>query len=141
MKYEVPIESLKAILNPLDGEMWKVEAIDPQEVRDAADQGEFAELSWGQVKDELPLEFHRLFHITRVAWLLGVKLDGDDPHKLILTVSKDRVWLYDGNHRVAAAIVRGDDNIILHIADSGEVDLAVLLPGLTPRSDCAAAEA
>jgi hypothetical protein len=141
MEYKVPIKSLKAVINPLDGEMWKVEAIDPQEVRDAADQRQFGKLPWAQVKNELPAECHRLFHITRIAWLLGEEMDGDDPHKLMLAVSKDRVWFYDGNHRVAAAIVRGDDNIILHIAESGEVDLALLLPGLTPLSDGAAAEA
>ena len=141
MKYRVPIESLKAVINPLDGEMWNVETIDPQEVRDAADQGKFCKLPWAPVKDELPPELHRHFHITRIAWLLGAEMDGDDSHKLILAVSKDRVWFYDGNHRVAAAIVRGDANITLHIADSGEVDLALLLPGLAPLTDGAAAEA
>lgn len=141
LKYQVPIKSLTAIINPLDGEMWKVEAINPQEVRDAVDRGDFAERSWGQVKDELSPEFHRNFHICRIAWLLGVELDAEDSHKLTLAVIKDRAWLVDGNHRVAAAIVRGDDNIILHIAHSGEEDLVGLLPGLISLSDCAAAGA
>lgn len=135
MKYRVPIESLKAVINPLDGDMWKVDAIDPQEVRDAADQGQVCERSWAEMKDQLPPELHRVFHIARIAWLLGTELDGDDPHKLMLAVSKDRTWFYDGNHRVAAAIVRGDDAIILHIADSGELDLSLLFPGLTPMPD------
>ena len=135
MKYKVPIESLKAVINPLDGDMWKVAAIDPQEVRDAAGLGKVCELPLAQVKDELPPDLHRLFHISRIAWLLGADPNGDDPHKLMLAVSKDRIWFYDGNHRVAAAIVRGDDAIILHIADSGELDLAILLPGLTPMTD------
>lgn len=140
LKYKVPIKSLKAIINPLDGKMWNVDAIDPQDILDAANQGRVAEHPWALVKDKLPPELHRSYHIDRIAWLLGAEMDGNDRDELVLVVSKDQVWLYDGNHRVAAAIVRGDDNIILHIADSGEVDLALLLPGLTPLSDCASAE-
>ena len=39
MKYTVPIKSLKAGINPFDGDMGKFEAIGPQEVRDAAGEG------------------------------------------------------------------------------------------------------
>lgn len=135
MKYKVPIKSLKAVINPLDGKMWKVAAIDPQEVLDAANQGIFSEQSWAIMKNELPPEMHRPFHIARIAQLLCTKVDSNDPYKLILAVYKDEFWFYDGNHRVAAAIVRGDDSITLQIVTSGEQDLAVLLPGLIPVTD------
>jgi hypothetical protein len=135
MEYRVPITSLKAVINPLDGDMWKVAAIDPQEVRDAADKGTVCKYSWAELKNELPPELHRAFHISRIAWLLAVEPNRNDPHKLLLNVTKHRIWLFDGNHRVAAAIVRGDNAINLHIIDSGELDLALLLPGLTAMND------
>ena len=71
------------MINPLDGDMWKVEAINPQEVRDAADKKQVCELPWKQAKDHLPPELHRLFHINRIARLLYAEPSIDDPHHLL----------------------------------------------------------
>jgi hypothetical protein len=83
----------------------------------------------------LPAELHRHFHIRRIAYLLEAGSPADEQHKMMLAVSRDRTWFYDGNHRAAAAIVRGDRCIELYIADSGEVDLAAMFPGLCAISD------
>lgn len=129
-KYRVPTNSLKAVINPLNGEMWKVEPIAPEEVLAAVAQGDACEIAWGELRDELPPHLHRTFHITRIAWLVGNAPSDNDPDKVMLSVSRDRIWFHDGNHRVAAAIVRGDATVDLHIASSGELDLSELFPGI-----------
>lgn len=132
-RYRVPTASLTAVINPLEGDTWKVEPIDPAEVREAASRGEVVEVPWRKAQEAgLPADLHRIFHIRRIAYLLGVEPQKDDEHKMFLAVSLTRVWFYDGNHRAAAAIVRGDPFVELYIADSKEQDLASLFPGLEP---------
>ena len=139
MRYRIPIDALKTVINPLDGDMWQVDPIDPQEVVDAAQRGEICDRPWAELQAaRLPRELHRTFHVMRLAWLLSAPRDPDDIHKIMLCVSPDRVWFFDGNHRAAAAIVRGDPMIELHIADGGGRDLANLFPGLVSIGDSSA---
>ena len=131
VKYRIPIDSLKAVINPLAGDTWRVDPIDPQEVMDAAQRGETCDQSWATLQATgLPRELHRTFHVMRLAWLVNAPRDPDDIHKIVLCVSPDKVWFYDGNHRAAAAIVRSDPVIELHIIDGGGQNLAVIFPGL-----------
>ena len=133
MRYLVPIHSLKAVINPLDGAMWQVDPIDPDEVRAAAGSGEVCDRSWAEMQAaNLPREMHRTYHILRLAWLLKAPPNAEDEHKIMLCVSADRTCFLDGNHRAAAAIVRGDDLIELFISSSNEVDLDTLFPGIRP---------
>lgn len=132
MRYRIPIESLKAVINPLDGDMWQVEPIDPEEVRDAAGHGQVYDRPWAAMQTaRLPRELHRAYHLGRLAWLLSAEADADDEHRITLCVSADRTWFFDGNHRAAAAMIRGDDAIDVWIAESGEIDLDTLFPGLS----------
>jgi len=131
MRYSIPIESLKAVINPLDGVMWNVDPIDPDEVWDAARKGEVSDRPWATMQAaNLPLDMHRTYHVKRLAWLVNAPPNAEDAHKIILCVSADRTWFYDGNHRAAAAIVRGDPRIELNIASSGEVQLESIFPGI-----------
>lgn len=131
MRYSIPIESLKAVINPLDGTMWQVDPIDPNEVKDAAERGEVCDRPWAEVQAaQLPRDLHRTYHVRRLAWLLNAAPCVKDEHKIMLCVSADRIWFYDGNHRIAAAIVRGDTLIDLSIASSDEIDLAALFKGI-----------
>ncbi|NTJ63748.1 hypothetical protein G6M50_37025 [Agrobacterium rhizogenes] len=135
-KYSMPVASLKAAINPLDGRTWNVAPIDAEEVLAAAQQGNVCDKSWQEMqKAQLPADFHRHFHVTRIAYLLSASSPAKEEHKMMLCVAKDRIWLNDGNHRVAAAIVRGDPTIELYIADSGELDLPAVFPGLCSLSE------
>ena len=132
----MPVASLKAAINPLDGRTWNVVPIDAEEVLAAAQQGDVCDKSWQEMQQaRLPTELHRDFHVTRIAYLLNARSPEHEKHKVMLCVAADRIWLNDGNHRVAAAIVRGDPTIDLYIADSGELDLAAAFPGLRSLSE------
>lgn len=132
-KFRMPTSSLKQVINPLDGVTWKVRPIDPIEVREAVQRGEGITVPWQEAQQKgLPpeAESQRLFHVQRVAYLVKNPPIEGDTHKIFLAVSKERVWFNDGNHRIAAAIVREDPFVELYIADSGELELSTLFPGL-----------
>jgi hypothetical protein len=127
----MPIDSLKAVINPLDGVMWQVDPIDPAEVRAAANRGDVCDRPWAEMQAaKLPHDLHRTYHVRRLAWLLNAPPPAEEDQKIFLCVSADSVWFLDGNHRVAAAIVRGDHMIEMNIADSKEVSLEEMFPGI-----------
>lgn len=107
MRYRMPVDSWKAVINPLDGDMWKVDPIDAEEVRAAAERGEGCDQAWAKLQEAgLPAELHRTFHVMRLAWLLNAAPVMDDEYKMMLCVSTDGTWFVDGNHRAAAATER-----------------------------------
>ncbi|WP_145750997.1 hypothetical protein [Nitrospirillum amazonense] len=130
IRYSVPINSLKEVVNPLDGVIWKIAPIDPNEVRAAANAGGGIDDSWQDANARLPLHLHRTFHIRRLARLLSVLPNAHDEHPITLCVGSDTTWFYDGNHRAAAAIIRGDLLIELLIAHGDDVELEKLFPGI-----------
>ena len=92
MRYGIPIDALKAVINPLDGDTWQVDPIDPQEVVDAAQRGDLCDRPWAELQAAgLPRKLHRTFHVMRLARLLSAPRDPDDVHKIMLCVSADRV--------------------------------------------------
>mgnify|MGYP003383414199 CR=1 FL=1 len=113
--YRVSTENLATIVNPMSGEMWKCEPIDVEEVKTAMSSGCTAEDSWNAQKDAIPNELHRDFHVRRIA-ALASKAISNENHPVVIAIAPDRVWIYDGNHRVAAAIVRGDPTLDVIIA-------------------------
>ena len=109
--YIIPIQDLRAHVNPMDGTMWKCRPIQEKEVRDAIDAGKMECRSWGDVVNTLGEEDSRLFHINRIATLVTQPTE----EKIIIVVenhqSPIRIYLNDGNHRLAAAYIRGDFQI------------------------------
>jgi hypothetical protein len=127
----MPIASLKAILNPLDGTHWKVEPISIDEIVSAVAESNTCDKSWQELQEAgLPAELHRTFHVMRIAYLYTADRVERTEHPTFLCVSTNESWFFDGNHRAAAAIARGDESITLKIANSGELDLFRLFPGL-----------
>lgn len=126
----MPISSLRAVIDPLDGKIWKVDPINEVEVRNAVACGQVCDRSWQDLqKICLPPDLHRTFHIMRIAWLVNLAPRSDEDHNLILCVSANSIWFFDGNHRIAAAIVRGDPMIDLYIINSEELDIYAQFPG------------
>lgn len=130
-KYRIPIPSLTNIINPLDGATWGVAPISVDEINTAILDGNTCDKSWQELQAAgLAPELHRLYHVMRIAHLVTIDPNETVEHSVFLCVSKDRSWFYDGNHRAAAAIARGDPHIDLKIANSGEIDLAQRFPGI-----------
>jgi len=126
-KYEVSAKELRTLVNPLDGKMWRVPTIEVAEVLSAQANNLFEDRIWNDVKGTIPDAEHRDFHIRRIAALLSEKSD-ELPVLILENHTTDiKAHLYDGNHRVAAAFVRGDEKIRLTIAASAPDSVTMVL--------------
>ncbi|WP_158670146.1 hypothetical protein [Bradyrhizobium guangdongense] len=115
-KYEVSIDELRACVNPLNGDMWKCAPIEEAEITQALEARDFEEKPWKEVKETLDPSLHRAFHVARIAYLASSPNKPDDDRPIVIGIAPDRVWIYDGNHRIAAAMVRGDSTMKIGIA-------------------------
>lgn len=113
--YRVSIPEIVATVNPLSGDMWKCGPIAVEEVQSAVRAGRISHDPWSTKINILAPELHRDFHIERIAALVDAEISKKvDP--ICIAISPDRVWVVDGNHRIAAAIVRGDPVLDLVIS-------------------------
>jgi hypothetical protein len=128
------MEEVKRLANPLDGAMWKCSPISEEEVWEARRAGAVEDRCWNDVVHTLNEQESRDFHIKRVATLMGVS----DLGLMILMLDNHQAPVVakfnDGNHRFAAAIVRGDLIVRLLIAASVEADIPLHLPSARPIS-------
>jgi hypothetical protein len=102
-----------AVVDPLDGKMWRCSPIAIEEIKDAFDD-ETGGVPWGELVNRLPPELHHAFHVLRIAHL--VKNRSSEPIILAANRSTDgdgARWIVDGNHRMAAAIVSGDQEVLV----------------------------
>lgn len=130
------ISDLLSIVNPLDGTHWRVDPISIQDVGAALNEGDFVATSWNEIQHKIPPNlndsyFHREIHIRRIAYLVDQGVSVDVPILGIQNTNEpNEVWFYDGNHRFAAAIVRGDTEFEVKIAASDESGVSILLPSM-----------
>lgn len=131
----VPVGDLAAHCDPFDGEEWGCDPIDPDAVLRAAAQGRLERETWQTVNERE--RRNRAFddvawHVGRIAYLLV----NVDPSPLELEVEAvpggareaRRVRMYAGNHRFAAAILRGDVEIRAKVPAEEIDDMLDLLP-------------
>lgn len=129
-RYRVPVSEIRNIVDPLLGETWKCAPIAIAEVQTAVEQQKFRSESWNAVQQSVAPEQARDFHIHRIAYLVHHGYDQEAP-KIAVAHDGVRTWIYDGNHRVAAAIIRGDAALDIVLADTGDGALQKLLPSAT----------
>lgn len=131
--FSIPIQDLMTHVNPMDGSMWRCRPIEEKEVRAAVNAGVVESRVWNNVVNSLDEEDARLFHINRIASLVNQQSD-----ERIVVIAENhqspiRVYLHDGNHRLAAAYVRGDTHIIAVVACSTqEWFVTDIFPGAVP---------
>ncbi|MCP9796134.1 hypothetical protein [Cyanobium sp. Lug-B] len=130
--YRVNLEELKEILNPLDGEMWKCGAIPESQILQAFSSNVTEHRSWEGdrvVAEVMTLEEARRYHVNRIATLMRQESQFD---RIVLMLENHteniKATLNDGNHRLAAAYVRGDDSIQAIIAASNPTGIFTILP-------------
>ena len=130
--YLIPTSELREIVNPLDGTMWKCAPIDESEVLAAVKAGADELRVWENVIREIPHAEHRDFHINRIATMLRQNVSID---RVILVLENHtaevRAYLNDGNHRLAAAYIRGDRAVRALIAAADPAGIPNVLPGAT----------
>jgi len=128
-RFVIPAHELKARVDPRDGAMWKCEPISASEIDAALASGVKEERRWNDIVNTLSFEESRKFHINRIATLVR-----EVPSDAIVVIienhtNKVRVYLNDGNHRLAAAYVRGDLLITAVVAASKPEAIGDVFPG------------
>lgn len=122
---EVPVHDLRD-WSPFVSTVWAIELpITREGVQRAIESGDTEKLTYSIIADDG--SYDETWHERRVAHL--VVNDWDDP--IYLEASPNRgAWLVqDGNHRLAAAIYRGDDAILCSLG--GYLDMFPELIGVT----------
>lgn len=115
----VLLEKLKYYCNPFDGCCWSGldTPITKEEVMEAVEKEQFSEPE----EYENNIEFDRADHVKRIAWF--VVHGWTDPIGIdvgVPSLGAIPKWaVIDGNHRYAAAIIRGQNTILASL--SGDV--------------------
>lgn len=127
MSVQLPVANLRINFDPLAAPPWGCAAITKQEVLLAAKGGG---LSTQHPKTIARADWSRKQHISRIAylvlhgWTAPIDIDVGVP-----SLGCYVAWpILDGNHRLAAAIVRGD--LTIEASVSGAMDLAQQLFGV-----------
>lgn len=131
--YEISARELRAYVDPLDGRMWKIAPISEDEVRDAIARGVREMRSWegDNLVQTLNAEEARTFHIDRIATLFNLPLAENVVLILENHTPTVRAYLNDGNHRLAAAYLRGDSTVKAIVAASDPGKIGCVLPSAT----------
>jgi hypothetical protein len=125
--YLLQLTDVVGLVDPLDGALWGCGRIDAADVKAAASADQFETRAWDQVKDQLHGPNSREFHIQRVAYFVRHGLP-DDEHNIRLTVDgldpSKPIRIDNGNHRIAASLVRSDTEIkvLLYYFDIADVE-------------------
>lgn len=132
-KFIIPTKELMAHVDPRDGVMWKCTPIDQSEIASALALGTTENRQWNDLVNTLSYDESRSFHINRIATLARCP-PLPEPIVVILEnhTTPVRVYLNDGNHRLAAAYVRGDTHIAAIVAASMPESIHVVFPGAVP---------
>lgn len=129
-RYKIKASELRLLVNPLDGVMWKCGPIAEAEIFDAKAAGKTEHRSWegDGLVNSLTLEQARKFHVNRIATLLDQPIEGQIILILENHVAPIKGYLNDGNHRLAAAYLRGDETICVVVAASAPDKVVNALP-------------
>lgn len=110
----VPVKNLLNVVNPFEKPPWYCRPFTIEEVWKAVDEERFQEgptPNWYSIDD----------HIERIAYFVSEGWDEDD-YTPEFVVSEEDWPLGDGNHRFAAAVVRGDE--LIKILIDGDLTIA-----------------
>lgn len=136
----VPVRHLLALANPLDGDTWNIgRRITPADVRDHRDDSPLSgtghRCTGGEVgRHCVGCEIVRIAYLVEHGWPPAQ----EDPHPITVDVG---LWGYvpdwpilDGNHRVAAAVIRGDEFIDVAVQGDWYLAVSLLVDGAPHRS-------
>jgi len=133
-RLSIPLTELREHVDPVAGELWGCQTLlTEDEIKQAESDGRFESTPWDTVKDQRHGPGSRDFHIGRIAYLVQHGWQ-DDEHTIRLnldTTLGKSIGIDNGNHRICAALVRGDESLNVSVYFFDEADLARLLPGAT----------
>lgn len=120
---------------------WRCGPITAADVRETVQARILEERSGQQVNGSLTQEENRIFHLQRLATLFflapqnAVAAPETNPnfriHLILMFAGAllQNAWLDDGNHRVAAASLRGDKHLEIEIITADRAHITDVLPG------------
>jgi hypothetical protein len=131
-RYQVPVAALQRHVDPLGGWLWGCTLISVSEIMAAVAAQQFEIEPWDQAKERLQGSTGREFHVRRIATFVANGLPSDS---YAVQINLDRqpddreIGIVNGNHRIAAAILRGDAYIEATVYFFDPADVDRLLPG------------
>ncbi len=131
----IKLNVLGRCVDPLDGVLWGCERITREEIREAVAKDELEERNWDTEKQDLQGPAGREFHIKRIAYFVAHGIPSDNQNIQVFVgdaAANARVSINNGNHRIAAAIMRGEDAVraLIYFLDMSDVEK--FLPKSTP---------
>ncbi len=130
VRFEVQVTNLANHVDPLDGSEWDCDPIDPADVLQAVAERRFEAESWQVVNARCRARaFDEVkFHVQRIAYLM----ENPDEKPLIIEIEeyldRKRLRMYDGSHRFAAAMLRGDVSVTIAVDAWAADKLLEMLP-------------
>lgn len=115
---EVPVANLLKVVNPFEKPPWYCKPFSVDDVLKAVEEGRFQ-------ATPVPNWYPREDQVERIAYLVEYGWSQDDADLPMIDMGEDDWPLGDGNHRLCAAVVRGDTMIKVLI--EGDLDLAEAL--------------
>lgn len=142
---DLPVAGLVALNDPMSGWEWDCEPLDASTVSWALSTGSLEATPWSQAAEEIGEDGWPAFHVGRVAYLVRhvsaepIELDvepwgdiaGDRQPRV---VGGCRLRIDDGNHRLAAAVVRGDETICCSLTSRHLEQLQAMLIAISAPS-------
>lgn len=111
---KVPVANLLQIVNPFENPPWYCQPFTKEKVWQAIDEERFQERP-------VPNWYSQEDHIERIAYLVSEGWDQEEDVPEFIVSESD--WpLGDGNHRLCAAAVRGDE--LIKIVIEGDLKMA-----------------
>jgi hypothetical protein len=135
-EFTVHLSDIRILCNPLDGQEWGCDPIDPAAVIDAAEHLEFETDDWQTVNQKnrgRTFDDYK-FHIGRMAFLYANPDGTPIEIELERFENKTRLRVYDGNHRLGSAIVRADAEIGVSVPVDDVGDFLALMPKAEPAT-------
>jgi hypothetical protein len=134
MHFSVRPTDIGAHCNPLSGTEWDCDPIDPALVLDAVKHEEFLTEDWQTVnRRNRGLAFdHFKAHVRRMAFLYANPDDTPIELEIDRWENRARLRVYDGNHRLGSAIIRGDQDIVIRIPADDVETFLTMIPAAEP---------
>ena len=127
--YRIRTVEISTHFDPLKGG-WSGESITTEEVKAAIEEGAIETRDWNDAKRNFRGNSpeSKAFHINRIATLYRSEIEG----RIILAIEPSgsalKVRIHDGNHRFAAAVLRGDEFVDTGVLDEECGDILELFP-------------
>lgn len=123
MKTIVSINALRSLLGDFNNSVWQWGNITNVDIQTAIDNNVTIDLPWNVVHKQNPQpdgEIWKRFHAGRIAYFVKNGFPDEENFSISLGIKGDRLVIYEGRHRLASAIFRGDACVSVRLSGNDE---------------------